>query len=104
MRREEDAVSRVSAIFGEHMRWLFKHNHLAYIPFPPMMPLIRNVMSVNPSTSSSTAAATGGTSEVTDRNFIGGTYRGKCMLSLSPSMSVTDDQKSVGNAVGVCYR
>lgn len=40
----------------------------------------------------------------TDRNFIGGTYRGKCMLSLSPSMSVTDDQKSVGNAVGVCYR
>ncbi|KAI5665008.1 hypothetical protein M9H77_24331 [Catharanthus roseus] len=57
MRRVEDDISRVSAAFDEHMRQLFEHNHLAYIPFPSMMPFVRVVMSVDPSTSSSTVAA-----------------------------------------------
>ncbi|KAI5648936.1 hypothetical protein M9H77_34941 [Catharanthus roseus] len=63
MRRVENVVSKVSVLFDEHMRWLFEHNHLEYIPFPMMMPLVRAVISVDPSTSSSTAAIVG-TSEV----------------------------------------
>ncbi|KAI5640848.1 hypothetical protein M9H77_00229 [Catharanthus roseus] len=49
MRRVEDVVSRVSAAFDKNIRWLFEHNHLAYIPFPPMMPLVRIAMSFDPS-------------------------------------------------------
>ncbi|KAI5677669.1 hypothetical protein M9H77_08619 [Catharanthus roseus] len=53
----EDVVSIISAAFDEHMRQLFEHNNLAYIPFPQMMPLVRAAMSANPSTSSLTTAA-----------------------------------------------
>ncbi|KAI5674307.1 hypothetical protein M9H77_14671 [Catharanthus roseus] len=73
MRRVEDVVSRVSAVFDEHMRCLFKHNHLTYIPFPLMMPLGSTTMSVDPFTSSSTTAAVG-TSEVPTRNSITPSY------------------------------
>ncbi|KAI5677359.1 hypothetical protein M9H77_08309 [Catharanthus roseus] len=55
----EDDVSIVSTAFDEHMKWLFEHNHLAYIPFQTMMPLIKAAMSVDSSISSWTAAATG---------------------------------------------
>ncbi|KAI5666278.1 hypothetical protein M9H77_16131 [Catharanthus roseus] len=64
MHRVEDAVSRVSVALNEHMRRLFEYNHLAYIPFPWMMPLVKAAMSADPSTSSSTAVAIAGTPEV----------------------------------------
>ncbi|KAI5676084.1 hypothetical protein M9H77_07034 [Catharanthus roseus] len=63
MRRVEDVVSIVSAVFYEHMTQLLEHNDLAYIPFPLMMPLVRAAMSVDPSTFSSTTAAAARTSE-----------------------------------------
>ncbi|KAI5673742.1 hypothetical protein M9H77_14106 [Catharanthus roseus] len=61
--RAKVGLASVSAAFGEHMRRLFEHNQLAYIPFPYMMPLVRVAMSANTSTSTSTAAAAMGTSE-----------------------------------------
>ncbi|KAI5675824.1 hypothetical protein M9H77_06774 [Catharanthus roseus] len=91
MWRVENTVSRVSVTFDEHMRRLFEHNHLAYIPFPLMMPLVRAAMSVDPSTSSSTAAVAAGTSE-------------KLLLSLSPSVSVTDNVPLVTKSISVCYQ
>ncbi|KAI5678462.1 hypothetical protein M9H77_09412 [Catharanthus roseus] len=66
-RRVENAVLRVFATFDKHMRLLFDHNHLTYIPFPPMMPFARAAMSADPFTSSSTATAAG-TSEVLTRD------------------------------------
>ncbi|KAI5676163.1 hypothetical protein M9H77_07113 [Catharanthus roseus] len=67
--RVEDIVSRASSAFDEHMRWLFKHNHLAYILFPSMMPHVRVAISVDPSISSSTTAAAG-TSAVPTRDSV----------------------------------
>ncbi|KAI5659573.1 hypothetical protein M9H77_28366 [Catharanthus roseus] len=46
---------------------VLRHNQLAYILFPPMIPLVRAVMTVNTSTSTSTAA-TATTSEVPPRD------------------------------------
>ncbi|KAI5656455.1 hypothetical protein M9H77_25248 [Catharanthus roseus] len=66
MRKVEDAVSRVSVAFKEHIRRLFEHNQLAHILFPPMMPLIRVAMSADTSTSTSTIAVAG-TSELLTR-------------------------------------
>ncbi|KAI5649521.1 hypothetical protein M9H77_35526 [Catharanthus roseus] len=40
MRRIEDVVSRISVAFDEHMRRLFKHNQLTYIPFLLIMSLV----------------------------------------------------------------
>ncbi|KAI5682311.1 hypothetical protein M9H77_03539 [Catharanthus roseus] len=94
MRRVEDAVLRVSTAFDEHMRQLFQYNHLAYIPFPPMMPLVRVMMSIDPSTSSSTVAVVERTSE----------YRLKLLSSLNPSVRITDNKEPVGNAVGISHR
>ncbi|KAI5675405.1 hypothetical protein M9H77_06355 [Catharanthus roseus] len=67
MRRVEDAVSRVSAAFDEHMRRLFEHNYLAIHSISAMMPLIRVAMSADPSISSSTAIVAG-TSKVPTRD------------------------------------
>ncbi|KAI5657194.1 hypothetical protein M9H77_25987 [Catharanthus roseus] len=53
----EDVVLRVSSSFNEHIWRLFEHNQLTYIPFLPMMPLVRAAMSVDTSTSTSTTAA-----------------------------------------------
>ncbi|KAI5658837.1 hypothetical protein M9H77_27630 [Catharanthus roseus] len=50
MQRVKD-VPRVSTAFNEHMQRLFEHNHLEYIPFLPMMPLVRVAMSADTSTS-----------------------------------------------------
>ncbi|KAI5652438.1 hypothetical protein M9H77_29625 [Catharanthus roseus] len=49
----------VSIAFDKHMRQLFEHNQLAYIPFPPMIPLIRAAMSADTSTYISIAVAAG---------------------------------------------
>ncbi|KAI5674370.1 hypothetical protein M9H77_14734 [Catharanthus roseus] len=57
MRRVEDVVSRISAIFDKHMRRLFEHNHLVHIPFPPMMSFVKAAMSTDFPTYLSTAAA-----------------------------------------------
>ncbi|KAI5667514.1 hypothetical protein M9H77_17367 [Catharanthus roseus] len=67
MQRVEDAVSRVFVTFDEHMRQLFEHNQLAYIPFPLMVPLVRVAMSAYTSTSTLTATVMG-TSEVLTRD------------------------------------
>ncbi|KAI5681804.1 hypothetical protein M9H77_03032 [Catharanthus roseus] len=50
-------LAPLSASFDKPMRWLFKYNHLAYIPFPPMMPLFRFAMTANISISTSTVLA-----------------------------------------------
>ncbi|KAI5649124.1 hypothetical protein M9H77_35129 [Catharanthus roseus] len=67
MRKVEDAVSRVSGAFDEHMRQLFEHKHLAHIPFLPMTPLVKAAMNTDTSTPSSTTAAAEGTSEGNDQ-------------------------------------
>ncbi|KAI5680552.1 hypothetical protein M9H77_01779 [Catharanthus roseus] len=59
MQRVEDVVSRVSAIFDEHMMRLFEHNPLVYISFPQMMPFIKALMTIDPSIFLLIAAATG---------------------------------------------
>ncbi|KAI5682550.1 hypothetical protein M9H77_03778 [Catharanthus roseus] len=68
MQRVNDVISRVFVALDKHMRWLFEHNHLAYITFPLMMPLVRVAMSVDPSTSSLTATAAR-TSDVLTRDY-----------------------------------
>lgn len=57
MGRVEVVVSSISAIFDNHIRFLFEYNQLAYNPLPPMMDLVKASMASIPSISSSTVAA-----------------------------------------------